>query len=184
MKITRLESFSTQDVGFVRATCEDGSQGWGQFSPYNADITATVFHRQVARWAIGADALAIDELVVDHGYPRVPVLVSGTIVLVLVAISLCFGEVLIQAVHLLSNDHLSVESMKNKAGLITSGPNFGGHATEHDRDVLTETTLSGTRHRMHRPHPSIGLPQVRDSAVVEAERLRDRQFVRSGHASL
>ena len=56
MKITRLESFSTQDVGFVRATCEDGSQGWGQFSPYNADITATVFHRQVARWAIGENA--------------------------------------------------------------------------------------------------------------------------------
>jgi L-alanine-DL-glutamate epimerase-like enolase superfamily enzyme len=67
MKITRLESFSTQDVGFVRATCEDGSQGWGQFSPYNADITATVFHRQVARWATGADAFAIDELIATIG---------------------------------------------------------------------------------------------------------------------
>ena len=118
-----------------------------------------------------------DEAPVSSNRPAT-ILVSGTIVLVLVAISLCFGEVLIQAVHLLSNDHLSVESMKNKAGLITSGPNFGGHATEHDGDVLTETTLSGTR------HPSIGLPQVLDSAVVEAERLRDRQFVRSGHASL
>lgn len=112
------------------------------------------------------------------------ILASGTVVLVLVTISLCFGEMVIQAVHLLSNDHLSVESMKNKAGLITSGPNFGGHATEHERDVLTETTLSGTRHRMHRPHPPIGLPQTRDSAVVEAERLRDRQFVRSSHAIL
>ena len=112
------------------------------------------------------------------------ILASGTVVLVLVTISLCFGEMVIQAVHLLSNDHLSVESMKNKAGLITSGPNFGGHATEHERDVLTETTLNGTRHRMHRPHPPIGLPQTRDSAVVEAERLRDRQFVRSSHASL
>ena len=74
MKITRLESFTTQDVGFVRATCEDGSQGWGQFSPYNADITATVFHRQVARWAIGEDAPAIDELVAmigerEHKFP-------------------------------------------------------------------------------------------------------------------
>lgn len=112
------------------------------------------------------------------------ILASGTVVLVLVTISLCFGEMVIQAVHLLSNDHLSVESMKNKAGLITSGPNFGGHATEHERDVLTETTLNGTRHRMHRPRPPIGLPQTRDSAVVEAERLRDRQFVRSSHASL
>ena len=112
------------------------------------------------------------------------ILASGTVVLVLVTISLCFGEMVIQAVHLLSNDHLSVESMKNKAGLITSGPNFGGHATEHDRDVLTETTLSGTRHRMHRPHPSIGLPPVRDSAVVKAEPLRDRRFLHSGHTSL
>ncbi|RYE29140.1 MAG: mandelate racemase/muconate lactonizing enzyme family protein [Hyphomicrobiales bacterium] len=67
MKITRLESFSTQDVGFVRATCEDGSQGWGQFSPYNADITATVFHRQVARWAVGENAFAIDELIATIG---------------------------------------------------------------------------------------------------------------------
>ena len=67
MKITRLESFTTVDVGFVRVTCEDGSQGWGQLSPYNADITATVFHRQVARWAIGEDALAIDELVATIG---------------------------------------------------------------------------------------------------------------------
>ena len=124
-----------------------------------------------------------DETPVSSNRPAT-ILASGTVVLVLVTISLCFGEMVIQAVHLLSNDHLSVESMKNKAGLITSGPNFGGHATEHDRDVLTETTLSGTRHRMHRPHPSIGLPQVRDSAVVEAERLRDRQFVRSSHASL
>ncbi len=67
MKIIRLESFSTQDVGFVRATCEDGSQGWGQFSPYNADITATVFHRQVARWAIGENAVEIDELIATIG---------------------------------------------------------------------------------------------------------------------
>jgi len=74
MKITRLESYSTQDVGFVRVTCEDGSQGWGQFSPYNADITATVFHRQVARWALGDDAFAVDELIAtigerEHKYP-------------------------------------------------------------------------------------------------------------------
>ena len=74
MKITRLESFTTPDVGFVRVTCEDGSQGWGQFSPYNADITATVFHRQVARWAIGWPALEVDDLVAtvcerEHKFP-------------------------------------------------------------------------------------------------------------------
>jgi hypothetical protein len=93
-----------------------------------------------------------DEAPVSSNRPAT-ILASGTIVLVLVAISLCFGEMVIQAVHLLSNDHLSVESMKNKAGLITSDPNFGGHATEHDGDVLTEITLSGTRHRDASPPP-------------------------------
>ena len=40
MQITRLETFSTADVGFVRVTADSGAQGWGQLSPYNADITA------------------------------------------------------------------------------------------------------------------------------------------------
>ncbi len=56
VKIKSLETFSTPNVAFVRVTAEDGMQGWGQVSPYNADITCQVFHRQVARWAIGADA--------------------------------------------------------------------------------------------------------------------------------
>ena len=56
MKIKSLETFTTPEVGFVRVTAEDGMQGWGQVSPYNADITCQVFHRQVARWALGADA--------------------------------------------------------------------------------------------------------------------------------
>jgi L-alanine-DL-glutamate epimerase-like enolase superfamily enzyme len=56
VKIKSLETFTTADVGFVRVTAEDGMQGWGQVSPYNADITCQVFHRQVARWALGADA--------------------------------------------------------------------------------------------------------------------------------
>jgi L-alanine-DL-glutamate epimerase-like enolase superfamily enzyme len=56
VKIKSLETFSTPFVGFVRVTTEDGMQGWGQVSPYNADITCQIFHRQVARWALGADA--------------------------------------------------------------------------------------------------------------------------------
>jgi L-alanine-DL-glutamate epimerase-like enolase superfamily enzyme len=35
-------------------TSDDGAEGWGQTSTYNADITATIFHRQVAPWALGA----------------------------------------------------------------------------------------------------------------------------------
>jgi L-alanine-DL-glutamate epimerase-like enolase superfamily enzyme len=63
MKIARLETFATQEVGFVRVTTDTGDHGWGQLSPYNTDITAQVFHRQVARWSLGADALDIDSLV-------------------------------------------------------------------------------------------------------------------------
>jgi L-alanine-DL-glutamate epimerase-like enolase superfamily enzyme len=74
MKIQRLETFCNSFVGFLRATSDDGHVGWGQFSPYNADITAEVFHRQVARWAVGADALDIESLVTtiperEHKFP-------------------------------------------------------------------------------------------------------------------
>lgn len=63
MKIDRLETFSNQYVGFVRVTTDGGEQGWGQMSTYNADITAQVFHRQIAPWALGADALDIEHLI-------------------------------------------------------------------------------------------------------------------------
>jgi len=63
MKITRLETFTRNPLSFVRVTTDDGAQGWGQISPYNADIAAMVFHRQIAPVALGADALALDDLV-------------------------------------------------------------------------------------------------------------------------
>ena len=63
VKIASLETFSNEFVGFVRVRTDDGAEGWGQVSTYNADITALVFHRQVAPWALGADALDIDALV-------------------------------------------------------------------------------------------------------------------------
>lgn len=73
-RITRLETFSTPLVGFVRLTTEDGSQGWGQVSTYNADITAQVFHRQIAPWALGRGVDALEEIVDEipereHKYP-------------------------------------------------------------------------------------------------------------------
>ena len=52
-RIARIETFSTQFVSFVRLTAEDGAQGWGQCSTYNADITAQILHHQVAPWALG-----------------------------------------------------------------------------------------------------------------------------------
>ena len=53
-KIARLETFSNEFVCFVRTTTDSGAVGWGQTSTYNADITATIFHRQVAPWALGS----------------------------------------------------------------------------------------------------------------------------------
>lgn len=74
MRIRQLETFCNEFVGFVRLTTDTGATGWGQLSTYNADITATVFHRQIAPWSIGADALDIRTLVDtiperEHKYP-------------------------------------------------------------------------------------------------------------------
>jgi len=75
MKIAKLETFTNEFVGFVRLTTDTGDQGWGQVSTYNADITCEVFHRQVARWALGADPLGdLDDLLDrigerEHKYP-------------------------------------------------------------------------------------------------------------------
>ena len=62
MKIKSIETFANEFVGFVRVTSDDGSQGWGQVSTYNSDISAKVLHRQVAPWALGEDAYDIDHL--------------------------------------------------------------------------------------------------------------------------
>ena len=74
MKITAIETFSTDFVGFVRVTTEDGKQGWGQVSTYNADISSLVLHRQIAPWALGADSNdlpALVDLIVEreHKFP-------------------------------------------------------------------------------------------------------------------
>ena len=52
-RITRIETFCTPLIGFVRVTAEDGTQGWGQVSTYNSDLTSEILHRQVAPWALG-----------------------------------------------------------------------------------------------------------------------------------
>ena len=74
MKIASLETFANRFVCFVRLTTDSGATGWGQTSTYNADITATIFHRQVAPWALGADVSGIDALVErieerEHKFP-------------------------------------------------------------------------------------------------------------------
>ena len=48
MKIQRLETYTQRDLSLVRVITDDGAQGFGQISPYDADISALVFHRLVA----------------------------------------------------------------------------------------------------------------------------------------
>ncbi|MBN1583858.1 MAG: mandelate racemase/muconate lactonizing enzyme family protein [Anaerolineae bacterium] len=68
MKIKSVETFTTQNVSFVRVRTDDtagysgGAEGWGQISPYNADIAAAVMHREVAPRALGKNALDPDAL--------------------------------------------------------------------------------------------------------------------------
>ena len=74
MKLSSIETFTNEFVCFVRATAEDGAQGWGQVAPYYADITAQVLHRQVAPYVLGMDCSDIDamlDLVRDkeHKFP-------------------------------------------------------------------------------------------------------------------
>lgn len=53
MKIQSIETFVQGPVGIVRLCADDGAEGWGQVSTFNADISATVLHRQVAPYALG-----------------------------------------------------------------------------------------------------------------------------------
>ena len=61
-KITKIESFCNEYIGFVRLTNEDGAQGWGQVSTYNSDITCQILHRQVAPWTLGEKTEDLDNL--------------------------------------------------------------------------------------------------------------------------
>ena len=74
MKIQRIETFCTREVGFVRVTTDDGAFGWGQVSTYHADLSALVLYRQVAPWVLGQSALDIGALAdrvceCEHKFP-------------------------------------------------------------------------------------------------------------------
>ncbi len=74
MRISSIDTFSTEYVAVVRVTTDDGHEGWGQTAPYNADITARVVHRQIAPHALGEDATDIEGLIAriperEHKFP-------------------------------------------------------------------------------------------------------------------
>jgi L-alanine-DL-glutamate epimerase-like enolase superfamily enzyme len=61
--IEKIETWTRGAYGVVRITTDDGQEGYGQLSPFEPDITATVLHRQVARHVLGSDPSRIDALV-------------------------------------------------------------------------------------------------------------------------
>ena len=63
MNIVKLETFADRYVGFVKVTTDTGNEGWGQVSTYHADIAVQVFHRQVAPYALGTDALDFNQVI-------------------------------------------------------------------------------------------------------------------------
>lgn len=74
MKISKIETFTTQYVGFVCVTAEDGAQGWGKVSTYHSDILALILHRQISPWALGHDCTDISGIVdlipeKEHKFP-------------------------------------------------------------------------------------------------------------------
>jgi L-alanine-DL-glutamate epimerase-like enolase superfamily enzyme len=74
MKVAEIETYVNRFVGMVRVCTDEGGEGWGQLSPYNADISAAVLHRQVAPHALGHDAGEIEMLIgrlpeLEHKFP-------------------------------------------------------------------------------------------------------------------
>ena len=62
-RIKSVETFTKGNVSFVRIRVNDGAEGWGQISSYDADISAMIMHRKIARHAIGKDPADIDAIV-------------------------------------------------------------------------------------------------------------------------
>jgi L-alanine-DL-glutamate epimerase-like enolase superfamily enzyme len=62
MNIVSIETFTRGHLSIVRVRTDDGAEGYGQIAPFNADISATVLHRQIAPQALGADAADLDGL--------------------------------------------------------------------------------------------------------------------------
>ena len=62
MKIQSIETFTRGHLSIVRVRTDDGAEGFGQVAPFNADISATVLHRQIAPHVLGADPAEVDAI--------------------------------------------------------------------------------------------------------------------------
>ena len=63
MIVTSIETFASEYLALVRVRSDEGDEGWGQVSPYNADLSAEILHRQVAPHVLGMDADDIEAVV-------------------------------------------------------------------------------------------------------------------------
>ena len=62
LTVKSIETFQRESLALVRITASDGRIGWGQIAPYDADVSAMVLHRLVARQVIGRDISEIDAI--------------------------------------------------------------------------------------------------------------------------
>jgi L-alanine-DL-glutamate epimerase-like enolase superfamily enzyme len=74
MRIDRIETYTADQITIVRVCTDDGAEGIGQTAPYNADITASVLHRQIAPHVLGRSPDELDEVNVrcidmNHKFP-------------------------------------------------------------------------------------------------------------------
>lgn len=64
LKISKIETFSQgSKVAFVRIETDDGAEGYGQVSTYDADVSAMILHRKIARLVLGEDPADLDTIV-------------------------------------------------------------------------------------------------------------------------
>ena len=63
LKVRSIETYTWgTDLGFVRIRAGDGSEGWGQLSPFDVDVAALILHRKLAPHVLGADPADFDAL--------------------------------------------------------------------------------------------------------------------------
>ena len=63
LKITRIETFTKGRISVVRVRTDSGASGVGQIATYDADISALVLHRRIARHFLGSDPADLETLV-------------------------------------------------------------------------------------------------------------------------
>lgn len=63
-RLRKVETFTKDgNLAFARVTADNGAVGWGQVSTFDADISAQILHRKVARHFLGKDPAELDDIV-------------------------------------------------------------------------------------------------------------------------